>query len=503
MIREDYFTDSGNYVFKCFPDCCDKVLGNFPNLVVHHEASCLATPVDLYSKKRKVRTTPKSGKITKPSLATPVRTENPDILLLCPKSGTRVYDHNNKLTSFTCPFCERVLLKEDYSTDEGTYIFKCFPDCCDKITDNFNNLVAHHESFCPFKPQQLHSKKRRSARKSEEVNYNPTRSVKIEGTISGHSPAKRMRKSPTGSNLKSQPDNFTVSKSAHRVYDGNNKLFSFGCPFCRKLIMRDDYSVGAGKYVFKCLPECCGKIADNFSNLVAHHESFCPSKPKQLHSKRRQSHRKPGLGQGSNSSEKLVPMNQGFKYNAAHFVIGFKCPRCEKEFLPADFQTEDGSWVFKCPFESCEKVTTTFVNLAYHHGVHCSSKTAKKSTPKRSPSEKTEAVSVSPNAGVKPFACTRCPRKYKEQKALKFHMRLHYDEERTLKCSTCGESCEGRSKLNEHKRTHRAEYKSCPSCAKVFLNQQDLDNHIAKDHSNTSENDNSLESEELHVQGIS
>ncbi|CAG7681506.1 unnamed protein product [Allacma fusca] len=614
LLKEDYLTEEGKFIFKCFPDCCEKIIDNFNNLVTHHKSFCPSKPEQLYTKRRRCtkRSTVKSSADSKnilhakrksdgdydledvkdksldilyPSISltedgankrlrsatnpvkldvesvekseavevyqcgdrakinpneeipspshtkdfpnlvdsheesfldtTPdllhenkeargmpnsngtstVGTNNPHEQLKCKKSGTRVYDQNKKLASFTCPFCQRILLKEDYSTEGGAFIFKCFPDCCNKITDNFSNLVTHHESFCPSKPEQLHSKKRRITKTSVKVSHIGSSSVKKE---EGHPSVKRMRKNPLNSNSALKADRVMVSKTGHRVYDSTNKLFSFGCPFCRKMLMREDYSTGTGKYVFKCLPECCGKTTNHFSNLVNHHESCCPSKPKQLYSKNRQKNKKKWKPP---PTQKRVSMKQGFKYNAAHLVVGFKCPCCEKELVSSDFQTDDGNWIFKCRFESCGKVTNNFVNLAYHHGAHCLSR--RKSTPTKSSSEKSNTVGTSPGS-EKPFACTRCPCKYKVEKDLKFHMRLHYDEERTLKCTVCSKSFEGRTKLAEHRRTHRAEYKSCSSCPKVFLNQEDLDSHIAQDHNNTTQlSKGQAEPDSPHLQDMS
>ncbi|CAG7786769.1 unnamed protein product, partial [Allacma fusca] len=338
LYREDYYSpEAGTYHFKCFPDYCDKSADNFNNLITHHKSCCPMAP-------------PKPKRVKK--RATSERVARAPVL----KTGHRVHDNTNKLVSFECSFCQRVMSRESYLTEPGNYIFKCFPDCCDKIMDHFSNLVSHHEAYCKQRPMDLYSKTRKSltVSKSEDPSFEDATNQEA-----GNSEPTNVEASDL---ILSGP----AVKAGRRVYDDNTKLIRFECPFCEKTLSKEDYFCSElSDYLFKCFPECCDKTTDNFPNLVYHHEAFCPSKPVELYSKK--THRRLKERMKVGSSNKMICVSKGFKFNNSRSVIAFECPRCQKQMAPTDFQTESGEFVFKCGWNSCDKITTTFANLAYHH----------------------------------------------------------------------------------------------------------------------------------------
>ncbi|CAG7830093.1 unnamed protein product [Allacma fusca] len=354
LYREDFYSpEMGIYVFKCFHDYCDKLVDNFSNLITHHKSCCPMTPPN--PKRAKKRTAPESNPWTPKQ-----------------KTGHRVYDSTNKIVSFECSFCQRVMSREAYLTEPGNYVFKCFPDCCDKIVDHFSNLVTHHEAYCKFRPADLQSKTRKSLKVSRFKGRNLADAVTLEATHSETINAE----SKSNINLLTGT---TAAKTGHRVKDDNNKLIRYECPFCEQSLSKEDYFCPeSGDYVYKCVPPCCEKIMDNFPNLVFHHEAHCLSKPVEMYSKKIYRKLKERLNLGT--PNEIIRVSNGFKINDDHSVIAFDCPRCQKQITLSEFQTESGEFVFKCGWDSCKKIATTFISLAYHHEAHCADRPGKSKT---------------------------------------------------------------------------------------------------------------------------
>ncbi|CAG7824873.1 unnamed protein product [Allacma fusca] len=156
-----------------------------------------------------------------------------------------------------------------------------------------------------------------------------------------------------------------AKERSNRVYDDHGRAISFECSFCQKKLIRQDYVVESGEYVFKCSPDCCEKTISSFGNLISHHEASCPVRPRRHQMNKNTS---------ADAIRKVSGQQIGLKHNDRHLVVGFECPFCQKQMLPSDFKLESGQYLFKCTWDSCDTVTRTFFNMAYHHHSHCSGK---------------------------------------------------------------------------------------------------------------------------------
>ncbi|CAG7825247.1 unnamed protein product, partial [Allacma fusca] len=177
-------------------------------------------------------------------------------------------------------------------------------------------------------------------------------------------------------------------------------------------------------------------------------------------------------------------------------------------------------FVFKCGWNSCDKITTTFANLAYHHEAHCADRPRKpkwkpirklnvigrkdKETPSERRPKKEKKKSLDPvycdqcgkafkkrfdlvrhmvsHSDEKPFACDQCPYRCKRNKNLRIHMRLHNDE-RPFLCPTCGKTFRSSSALNHHEKSHGTGTFACSFCNRMFKSQHDLNTHMMRIHS--------------------
>ncbi|CAG7785053.1 unnamed protein product, partial [Allacma fusca] len=316
ISREDYSTETGNYLFKCFPDCCDKVMDNFFNLMVHHDAFCPSKPVELHSITRKS----KSSKPSSKSNASEANESNRSINV----REYLTYDDNKAVIGFKCPRCETSLSRSDFLVESGEFIFKCEWDSCNKITSTLSNLAFHHATHCSNSNNQRRKRKsnakivkiendisQTSGETSEHPEQNPVKSPKLTKVKGSQIPRKRGRpkrmypfncqKCGKGflyesvlslhearhGVLDSQPEG-TSSKQgpSSRVYE-DGKLVAYNCQFCQRKLSEKDYLTESGEYIFKCFEDCCDKITGKFINLLYHHEAFCPSKPKDLYSNKR------------------------------------------------------------------------------------------------------------------------------------------------------------------------------------------------------------------------
>ncbi|XP_042083231.1 zinc finger protein 37 isoform X3 [Haplochromis burtoni] len=78
----------------------------------------------------------------------------------------------------------------------------------------------------------------------------------------------------------------------------------------------------------------------------------------------------------------------------------------------------------------------------------------------------------------KPFACPDCGKRFKHNKSVKMHMRLHSGDLPYL-CSECGKTCVTMEMLKKHKLTHTGEKNyHCDQCGRAFLQSYNLNLHL-------------------------
>ena len=80
--------------------------------------------------------------------------------------------------------------------------------------------------------------------------------------------------------------------------------------------------------------------------------------------------------------------------------------------------------------------------------------------------------------GEKPFACTICGKKLKNEKCLNRHLRFH-SEENLHECSECDRQFLYISDLKEHRKVHTGEKPfACTMCDKKFTSSSGLTAHL-------------------------
>lgn len=81
------------------------------------------------------------------------------------------------------------------------------------------------------------------------------------------------------------------------------------------------------------------------------------------------------------------------------------------------------------------------------------------------------------------FACTHCDYATSQTYNLKVHLRTHSGE-RPYKCAQCDYRAGSTCAMRKHERNKHTPKLLCASCPRKFLNQDKLDKHILKKHSN-------------------
>ncbi|CAG7683807.1 unnamed protein product [Allacma fusca] len=272
-------------------------------------------------------------------LNSPMETNSPRSV--APASSYRTYK-DGKVISLDCPYCKKKLTREDFCLKSGEYIFKCpFPECCDRIMTNFIHVVRHHESLCPSMPQALYSGKRKRKRLH-------LKKALADGSEISH---------PWGKGF---------------IHNEYKEVVAFECPQCQIKMSYSDFQTESGVFIFKCPWVSCSKTTKCFSNLCIHHRAHCVNgysvgRIESLNKKPRISR----ISSKELSNEELGS-NKGLEFPKAGPLVSFECFRCEKKLTYSEFLNVDTSaYIFKCPPTCCDKVFSSFPNLAKHHEAQC------------------------------------------------------------------------------------------------------------------------------------
>ena len=78
----------------------------------------------------------------------------------------------------------------------------------------------------------------------------------------------------------------------------------------------------------------------------------------------------------------------------------------------------------------------------------------------------------------RPFPCTECGKRFRQQSHLIQHLRIHANE-KPFSCPYCPHSFRQRANLNQHIRIHSGEKPyACPECGKHFRQKAILNQHV-------------------------
>ena len=85
--------------------------------------------------------------------------------------------------------------------------------------------------------------------------------------------------------------------------------------------------------------------------------------------------------------------------------------------------------------------------------------------------------------GIKNFECSRCGKKFLNEKELKRHQ-AHEDDNLNFKCDQCSRTYENRRALNDHMHIHTGQKAAyvCTLCPKAYYWNRDLRAHMLKVH---------------------
>lgn len=85
--------------------------------------------------------------------------------------------------------------------------------------------------------------------------------------------------------------------------------------------------------------------------------------------------------------------------------------------------------------------------------------------------------------GNRPHKCDICARQFVTKDAWRVHKATH-SEERPHKCEVCTSPFKTRKALGAHMKTHKAHEYECPECRKSYLTNQQMRQHVMKNHPN-------------------
>ncbi|XP_058121939.1 zinc finger protein 271-like [Anopheles coustani] len=138
-------------------------------------------------------------------------------------------------------------------------------------------------------------------------------------------------------------------------------------------------------------------------------------------------------------------------------------------------QTGEGADVRKHECLLCHKKFSSSGNLAIHIRVHSGEKPFKCSVCGKGFIQSNNlATHMKTHTGEKPYACTICGKNFSQSNNLKTHIRTHTGE-KPYACTICGKRFNQKNNLTTHMRTHQL---VCMVCGVQFMHPSDLANHM-------------------------